>query len=136
MPRSGSTLLEQMLATQSQVEGTRELTDIPTLALQLRSGPNVGEPAQYPQAVASLERLEIEGLAARYLSRTQIYRHAGKPRFVDKMLGNFGHIGFIQLMFPRAAIIDARSEEHTSELQSLRHLVCRLLLEKKKTTTH
>src|SRR5262245_19248023 len=28
-----------------------------------------------------------------------------------------------------------RSEEHTSELQSLRHLVCRLLLEKKKTNT-
>jgi tetratricopeptide (TPR) repeat protein len=107
-PRSGSTLLEQILATHSQVEGTRELTDIPTLALQLRSGPNVGEPAQYPQAVAALGRREIEGLAARYLSRTQIYRPAGKPRFVDKMLGNFGHIGLIQLMFPRAAIIDAR----------------------------
>ena len=108
MPRSGSTLLEQILATHSQAEGTRELTDIPTLALQLRSGPNVGEPAQYPQAVAALGRREIEGLAARYLSRTQIYRPAGKPRFVDKMLGNFSHIGFIQLMFPRAAIIDAR----------------------------
>ncbi|TLZ47668.1 MAG: tetratricopeptide repeat protein [Gammaproteobacteria bacterium] len=77
MPRSGSTLLEQILATHSQAEGTLELR-------------------------------EIEGLAARYLSRTQIYRPAGKPRFVDKMLGNFGHIGFIQLMFPRAAIIDAR----------------------------
>jgi len=108
MPRSGSTLLEQILATHSQVEGTRELTDIPTLALQLRSGPNVGEPAQYPRAVAALGRREIESLATRYLSRTQIYRPAGKPRFVDKMLGNFGHIGFIQLMFPRAAIIDAR----------------------------
>jgi tetratricopeptide (TPR) repeat protein len=108
MPRSGSTLLEQILATHPQVEGTRELTDVPALALELRLGPNVGERVEYPQAVAGLGRLEIEGLAARYLSRTQIYRPAGKPRFVDKMLGNFAHIGFIQLMFPRAAIIDAR----------------------------
>jgi predicted Zn-dependent protease len=108
VPRSGSTLLEQILATHSQVEGTRELTDVPALALELRSGPNGGERVEYPQAVAALGRPEIEGLAARYLSRTQIYRPAGKPRFVDKMLGNFAHLGFIQLMFPRAAIIDAR----------------------------
>src|SRR5438093_6720382 len=33
----------------------------------------------------------------------------------------------------RAVLLDLRSEEHTSELQSLTNLVCRLLLEKKKT---
>jgi tetratricopeptide (TPR) repeat protein len=108
MPRSGSTLLEQILATHSQVEGTRELTDIPALAVELTLRRAVGERAEYPQTVAALERREIEALAARYLSRTQVYRSAGKPRFVDKMLGNFSHLGLIQLLFPRAAIIDAR----------------------------
>lgn len=108
MPRSGSTLLEQMLASHPQVEGTRELTDIPTLALELTVRPNVNERTGIPEAVAALDRQQIDALAARYLSRTQLYRPLGKPRFVDKMLGNFSHIGLIHLMFPRAAIIDAR----------------------------
>jgi tetratricopeptide (TPR) repeat protein len=108
MPRSGSTLLEQMLASHPQVEGTRELTDIPVLALELTLRPNVNERAGIPEAVAALGRQEIDALAARYLSRTQVYRPLGKARFVDKMLGNFNHIGLIHLMFPRAAIIDAR----------------------------
>jgi predicted Zn-dependent protease len=108
MPRCGSTLLEQILATHSQVEGTRELSDIPALAAELTRRPNSGGRAQYPQVVAALERREIEALASRYLSRTEVYRPAGRPRFVDKMLGNYAHIGLIHLMFPRAAIIDAR----------------------------
>jgi len=108
MPRSGSTLLEQMLASHPQVEGTRELTDIPALALELTLRPNENERAEIPEAVAALDRRQIEALAARYLSRTQMYRPVGRPRFVDKMLGNFSHIGLIHLMFPRAAIIDAR----------------------------
>jgi tetratricopeptide (TPR) repeat protein len=108
MPRSGSTLLEQMLASHPQVEGTRELTDIPVLALELTLRPNVNERAGIPEAVAALGRQEIDALAALYLSRTQVYRPLGKPRFVDKMLGNYSHIGLIHLMFPRAAIIDAR----------------------------
>ena len=108
MPRSGSTLLEQMLASHPQVEGTRELTDIPALALELTLRPNVNERAGIPEAVAALDRQEIDALAARYLLRTQVYRPLDKPRFVDKMLGNFSHIGLIHLMFPRAAIIDAR----------------------------
>src|SRR2546429_4676854 len=36
----------------------------------------------------------------------------------------------------RPAVVARRSEEHTSELQSRLHLVCRLLLEKKKKTMH
>jgi hypothetical protein len=108
MPRSGSTLLEQMLASHPQVEGTRELTDIPALALELTLRPNENERAGISEAVAALDRNQIEALGARYLSRTQVYRPLGKPRFVDKMLGNFNHIGLIHLMFPRAAIIDAR----------------------------
>jgi len=105
MPRSGSTLLEQMLASHSQVEGTRELTDLPALALELCRG---GAGAMYPEVVDTLERGQIAALADRYLARTERYRPLGKARFVDKMLDNFTHIGLIQLMFPRAAIIDAR----------------------------
>ena len=105
MPRSGSTLLEQILASHSQVEGTRELTDVPALALELCRGRG---DVKYPEVVGALDRAQIAALAERYLTRTQEYRPLGKARFVDKMLGNFTHIGLIQLMFPRAAIIDAR----------------------------
>ena len=105
MPRSGSTLLEQMLASHSQVEGTRELTDVPALAFELCRGRG---DAKYPEVVGTLDREQIAALAQRYLGRTERYRPLGKARFVDKMLGNFAHIGLIQLMFPRAAIIDAR----------------------------
>jgi predicted Zn-dependent protease len=108
MPRSGSTLLEQMLASHSQAEGTRELTDIPALVLELTRRVDAAERSAYPQAVAALDRQGSEALAARYLSRTQAHRALGKPRFVDKMLANFSHIAFIHLMFPNAAIIDAR----------------------------
>jgi predicted Zn-dependent protease len=108
LPRCGSTLVEQLLASHSQVEGAGELTDVPAIALELMSRANpAGEPA-YPQPVAALDRQETEALAAHYLSSTQGQRALGKPRFVDKMLGNFGHIGLIQLLFPKAAIIDVR----------------------------
>jgi tetratricopeptide (TPR) repeat protein len=108
LPRSGSTLLEQMLASHSQVEGTRELVEIAAIAFQLWSRLTDAERAAYPQPVAALARQEVEAFAARYLSRTEAYRPLKRPRFVDKMLGNFGSIGFIHLMFPHAAIIDAR----------------------------
>jgi tetratricopeptide (TPR) repeat protein len=108
LPRSGSTLLEQILASHSQVEGTRELSDIPAVALELIARANPGGRWEYPESVAALGRPDMEAFAELYLSRTQAHRPLGKPRFVDKMLGNFGHIGFIHLMFPHAAIIDAR----------------------------
>jgi tetratricopeptide (TPR) repeat protein len=108
LPRSGSTLLEQILASHSQVEGTRELPDVPALAeeLALRENPK-GEP-QYPEPVGALSRDEIDAMAASYLSGTETRRRLRLPRFVDKMLGNFVHVGLIHLMFPNAVIIDAR----------------------------
>jgi len=108
LPRSGSTLLEQMLASHSQVEGTRELPDVPMLALETMSHSNPTDGPMYPVSLTALGQQDFEGLAARYLSRTQLHRPMAKPRFVDKMLANFGHVGFIHLMFPNAAIIDAR----------------------------
>ncbi len=107
LPRSGSTLLEQILASHSQVEGTRELPDVPAIVMDLFADPNAGA-AEYPESLAAMGNAEIEALALRYLARTGIRRLRGLPRFVDKMLGNFSHVALIHLMFPRAAIIDAR----------------------------
>ena len=108
LPRSGSTLLEQMLASHSQVEGTHELHDVAAIAFELWSRASAAERANYPQPVAALRQTEVAALAERYLERTRPYRALGRARFVDKMLGNFSHLGFIQLLFPNAAIIDAR----------------------------
>ena len=107
LPRSGSTLLEQILASHSQIEGSRELPDIPDIVMDLFAHAGTGA-VEYPESIGSLEQQECMALAARYLARTQIRRPRGLPRFVDKMLGNFSHLGLIQLMFPHAAIIDAR----------------------------
>jgi len=107
LPRCGSTLLEQILASHSQVEGTRELPDVPAMVMELYLRAGRGD-AEYLASVASLSRAEIERMAERYLAQTRGHRPLRLPRFVDKMLGNFSHVGLIHLMFPRAAIIDAR----------------------------
>lgn len=106
LPRSGSTLLEQILASHSMVEGTRELAYVPTMARELAGPPETA--ARYPENLGSLGEQQAEALAARYMASAQKHRHLGKPRFVDKMHGNFASLGLLHLMFPRAAIIDAR----------------------------
>ncbi len=108
LPRSGSTLIEQILASHSQIEGTRELRDIPNIVLQLMSRQDRTAGGGYPEPVAALDAAEIQALAARYLAQTEHRRPLARPRFVDKMLGNFSHFGLIHLMFPNAAIVDAR----------------------------
>jgi predicted Zn-dependent protease len=107
LPRSGSTLLEQILASHPQIEGTRELPDVPAIVMDLFKRVAPGG-AEYPESVALLQKGEIEAMAARYLAGTDMRRPLKLPRFVDKMLGNFSHVGLIHLMFPRAAIIDTR----------------------------
>jgi len=108
LPRSGSTLLEQILASHSQVEGTRELADMPAIAHEIARRTMVGNEDRYPEGVMSLDAVTLRGYADQYLERTQLNRPLGRPRFVDKMLGNHLHVGLIQLLFPNAAIIDAR----------------------------
>jgi tetratricopeptide (TPR) repeat protein len=109
LPRSGSTLIEQILASHSQVEGTQELADIPRFVLELQgTDPDLENP-RYPAILADLPREAFVQLANRYLENTRVYR-AGRPRFIDKMPNNFRHIGLIQLLFPNAKIIDARRE--------------------------
>ena len=108
MPRSGSTLLEQILASHSQVEGTRELPDVPGMVRELIVSAKPAGESNYPDLVGTLRRDALEAYAARYLQQTQVHRPLGRPRFVDKMPGNFAHVGLIHLMFSRATVIDAR----------------------------
>jgi predicted Zn-dependent protease len=108
LPRSGSTLLEQMLASHSQVEGTRELPDIQGFALELDLRESRSQSPDFARRVESLTHDEIKGLGERYLEQTRPNRSLGKPHFIDKLPSNFFHIGLIQLILPNARIIDAR----------------------------
>ena len=108
LPRSGSTLLEQMLSSHSQVEGTRELPDLPTLALELVSGAETPTQATLFEKFAALRAEEVASFAARYLESTRRHRQLARERFVDKLPGNWSLLGFLLLLFPRASIIDAR----------------------------
>ena len=109
LPRSGSTLLEQILASHSQVDGTMELADIPRLVNQLNGREERGQPPRYPAILAGLKPQRLRQLGEKYLADTQVYR-AGRPLFIDKMPNNFRHIGLIHLILPNATIIDARRE--------------------------
>jgi tetratricopeptide (TPR) repeat protein len=109
LPRSGSTLLEQILASHSQVEGTQELPNVQQIVSRLRGfGPEAQEP-RYPRILESLSAEDFRQLGANYLTETRVYR-TGKPYFIDKMPNNFRHVGLIHLMLPNARIIDARRE--------------------------
>ena len=99
MPRSGSTLIEQILASHSQVEGTSELADIALIARSL---------GDYPAALAGLTAERRRALGEDYLSRAAIQRHTNRPFFVDKMPNNWLHVPLIRLILPNAKIIDAR----------------------------
>ncbi len=109
LPRSGSTLIEQILASHSSVEGTMELADIPRLVQQLQ-GREVNESQpRYPAVLGQLDADQLQQLGDKYLADTAVYR-AGRPFFIDKMPNNFRHIGLIHLTLPNARIIDARRE--------------------------
>jgi len=105
LPRSGSTLIEQILASHSQVEGTMELPDV--IAIAKRLGGRRGE-GLYPEALATLDAGALRALGEEYLERTRVQRKTDRPFFVDKMPNNFAHAGLIHLMLPNARIIDAR----------------------------
>ena len=108
LPRSGSTLIEQILASHSAVEGTMELPDIGFAARRLGwMDPAAPQPG-YPQSLAALDATGAARMGETYLADTRIHRKLGRPFFIDKMPNNFQHIGLIQLMLPNARIIDAR----------------------------
>jgi tetratricopeptide (TPR) repeat protein len=107
LPRSGSTLIDQILASHSEVEGTMELAEVPRLVQELQGRePDNGSP-RYPGILAQLKSDDFGRMGQKYLADSRTYR-TGKPRFIDKMPNNFRHIGLIHLMLPNAKIIDAR----------------------------
>jgi tetratricopeptide (TPR) repeat protein len=107
LPRAGSTLLEQILASHSKVEGTMELADVPRLVSSIALHPSG---ARYPGALALLSADDYRGFGEAYIRDTGLYRVAKKPYFIDKLPNNFRHVGLIHLMLPNAKIIDARRE--------------------------
>jgi len=108
LPRAGSTLIEQILASHSQVDGTLELPNILSLSQRLR-GRDRSEGGAYPGILKTLSDDELSALGAEYIKSTRIHRQ-GAPFFTDKMPNNFRHIGLIHLILPNAKIIDARRE--------------------------
>jgi tetratricopeptide (TPR) repeat protein len=109
LPRSGSTLLEQILASHSQVEGTQELPNVQQIVTRLRGFGPEGDDPRYPRILSTLTAEDFGKLGEEYLAGTRVYR-TGKPFFIDKMPNNFRHVGLIHLMLPNARIIDARRE--------------------------
>jgi len=105
LPRSGSTLIEQILASHSQVEGTMELHNI--LAMVREFDHLDSNRDSYPESVRALSADELTALGRRYLEETRAVR-SGKPRFIDKMPNNFSHVGLIHIILPNAGIVDVR----------------------------
>ena len=121
LPRSGSTLLEQILASHSQVDGTQELSHVQSMVLEMQGrDPDLDNP-RYPAALLELDAEAATTLGRRYLDDTRVYRR-GRPVFIDKMPNNFRHIGLIQLMLPNARIIDARREPMACCFSNLKQL--------------
>src|SRR6202008_457099 len=112
LPRSGSTLIEQILASHSQVEGTMELANIPRLVQSLQGRDNYDSYKkfwdQYIAAITARVPEEFRRDGEQSLAKTLIYRPAGKPFFTDKNPNNFRNVGLLQLILPNARIIDAR----------------------------
>ncbi|MBV8978379.1 MAG: sulfotransferase [Alphaproteobacteria bacterium] len=100
LPRSGSTLVEQILASHSEVEATMELLNVNAL-LERLDGP-------YPEVLAGLDAEVFEALGEEYIEETRPFRNRGRTFFIDKMPENFRHVGLIHLMLPNAKIVDAR----------------------------
>ncbi len=108
LPRSGSTLIEQILASHSQVEGTQELPDITMIARAVDNRTTRAAGSAYPRALEKFTPDELRELGERYIQQTRIQRKTDRPFFIDKMPNNFAHTGLIHLILPNARIVDAR----------------------------
>jgi tetratricopeptide (TPR) repeat protein len=109
LPRSGSTLIEQILASHSQVEGTQELPNVQQIVSVIRGREPDLNDSRYPRILADMTAEDFRRLGEKYLADTRVYRTT-RPIFIDKMPNNFRHLGLIHLMLPNARIIDARRE--------------------------
>lgn len=107
LPRAGSTLVEQILASHSMVEGTTELPDVIAISRRLGKRTRSHSAGDYPEILDTLSEDQVRALGEGYIQSTSVQRH-GLPRFIDKMPNNFQHVGLIHLMLPNSKIIDAR----------------------------
>jgi len=123
LPRSGSTLIEQILASHPEVEGTHELPDLGRVARSV--GVQSEGRKAYPQAVADLDAAQFAEFGAKYLTLSERHRELGRPYFTDKLPNNFVHVGFVSLILPNAKIIDARRHPLDSCLGSYKQLFAR-----------
>jgi len=123
LPRSGSTLIEQILASHPDVEGTHELPDLGRVARSVGLGRD--DRKAYPQVVPLLDDAELAGLGEEYLRRTERHRQSDKPRFTDKLPNNFVHVGLLSLILPNARIINAKRHPLDSCLGSFKQLFAR-----------
>jgi tetratricopeptide (TPR) repeat protein len=113
MPRAGSTLVEQILASHPLVEGTMELEEILAIARALwrQAGEaHAASPARYHEALAGLDAAGLRAAGEGYIERTRIHRKTGAPFFIDKMPNNFAHAGLILRALPNAKVIDVRRD--------------------------
>lgn len=108
LPRSGSTLVDQILASHPMVEGTRELQEIQTIVDWISGPPAPGSLPAYPDQLPQMPREAAAEFGGDYLAWTRAVRRLGRPRFIDKAPWNFMHLGLIQLMLPNAKIVDVR----------------------------
>ena len=108
LPRSGSTLIEQILSSHSLVEGTTELQNIIALSRKIANKKNSNSKSEYPSALERMKKSEFKEMGSAYIKNTLDQRVTDKPYFIDKMPNNFIHIGLIHLILPNAKVIDAR----------------------------
>ncbi|MEQ6334480.1 sulfotransferase [Sphingobium sp. MK2] len=108
LPRSGSTLVEQILSSHSRVEGTMELPEMMIIASRLQSRVDEGEFPDFATMIAALTPADRQRLGEEYIDRTRVHRQSDRPHFIDKMPNNWQNVGLIRLILPNAKIIDAR----------------------------
>jgi hypothetical protein len=120
LPRSGSTLIEQILSSHSAVEGTMELPDLGAIAREIGDKRRRREETNYPELLAEFSPDRLRELGEEYLSRTRVQRKTGRPLFIDKTPQNFLHLGLIRLILPNAKIIDARRHPMASCFSSFK----------------
>lgn len=126
LPRSGSTLVEQILASHPMIEGTSELADIHVLIRALEPDQRISPNATpYPELLAGLAVDRFRELGALYLDRTQVQRKTDRPFFIDKMPNNWMHVGLIQLILPNAKIVDARRHPLACGFSNFKQLYAR-----------
>ncbi|HEY0630173.1 MAG TPA: sulfotransferase [Sphingomicrobium sp.] len=110
MPRSGTTLVEQILASHSAIEGTSELPNMNAIALGLVEELEADDGEYVVTRLPDLHRSRFHEMGRRYIEQARPYRRTDRPYFIDKMPSNWQHIGLIHLILPRAKIIDVRRD--------------------------